>query len=248
MEADIARAADLLRASSAAVALTGAGISTESGIPDFRTPGGIWDRYDPREFTYQRFVASAETRKKIWAWGLELFPQLRDAEPNAGHRALAELEARGHLRCIVTQNIDELHQRAGSAQVIEIHGTALKVACLSCGDEMARDDLHARLTGGDLDPHCHCGGLIKSKTVSFGQAMPVEETMASFDQATSCDVMLAVGSSLVVYPAAELVPTAVEAGAALIVVNLEPTPFDDIANVVLRGKAGDVLPAIVNQL
>ncbi len=248
MEAQIAAAARLLRGASRAVAFTGAGISTESGIPDFRSPGGIWDKFDPNEFSYQRFLASAETRKKMWSWGLELYPALRDAQPNPGHLALAELEQRGRLGCVITQNIDELHQRAGSRKVIELHGNAMRVACLDCGEQCTREALHERLVAGDLDPHCECGGILKSNTVAFGQAMPEPETSDAYEQSGACDLMIAVGSSLVVYPAADMVPTAVNAGASLVLINLQPTPFDRIADVVIRAKAGEALPAIVAAL
>ncbi len=248
MEAEVAAAARLVREASRAVAFTGAGISTESGIPDFRSPGGLWDRFDPNEFSYQRFLASAETRKKMWSWGLELYPTLRDAQPNPGHRALAELEQRGRLRCVITQNIDELHQRAGSREVIELHGNAMRVACLTCGEDCAREALHERLVAGDLDPHCECGGILKSRAVAFGQAMPEPETSNAYAESGACDLMIAVGSSLVVYPAADMVPTAVNAGANLVLINLQPTPFDRIAEVVIRAKAGEALPAIVAAL
>jgi NAD-dependent deacetylase len=227
------------------VAFTGAGVSTESGVPDFRSPGGIWSRYDPEEFAFPRFVSSAESRRKYWRWGLELYPHLLAAQPNAGHLALAELERRGKLHCVVTQNIDDLHRRAGSSDVIELHGNAMTVGCLTCDRTFPRDEIHARLLSGDEDPRCACGGLLKPRTISFGQAMPETETRRAFAEARACDVMLVLGSSLVVYPAAELVPEAVEAGARVILVNLHPTPYDQIVSVVLRGKVGEVLPKLL---
>ncbi|RMH41251.1 MAG: NAD-dependent protein deacylase [Deltaproteobacteria bacterium] len=244
MDDAIDRAAALVRSARRAVAFTGAGISTESGIPDFRSPGGVWDRYDPEEFSFPRYVASADARKKMWRWGLELYPALVAAVPNAGHRALAELERVGRLRCVITQNIDELHQRAGSREVIELHGTAMRVGCLSCDREFERDAVHARIEAGDTDPHCDCGGILKPKTISFGQPMPQAEMARAYREASDCDLLLAVGSSLVVWPAADVVPTAVHHGAKLILINLEPTPFDALADVVVRGKAGAALAAI----
>lgn len=241
----ISKAASLLRDARRAVAFTGAGISTESGIPDFRSPGGTWSKYDPEEFSYQRFLTRAESRQKYWAFGLELWPQVRDAQPNDGHHALARLESSGRLRCVVTQNIDGLHQRAGSRDVIELHGTALRVGCLSCNADSPRDEIHRRLVAGETDPRCACGGLLKPRTISFGQPMPEKETRRAFDEARRCDVLLTVGSSLVVSPAADLVPTAKAAGAAVILVNLGPTPFDDLADVVIRGKAGESLAAVL---
>ncbi len=240
----IAAAAALLRAAKRAVAFTGAGISTESGIPDFRSPGGTWSKYDPEEFSYQRFLTRSESRRKYWAFGLELWPAIRDAAPNPGHHALAALEKAGRLRCVITQNIDGLHQRAGSRDVVELHGTTTRVGCLSCDLDLPRDEVHARLLAGDLDPRCACGGLLKPRTISFGQPMPEEETRRAFDEARRCDLLLTVGSSLVVFPAADLVPTAKAAGARVILVNLSETPFDHIADVVIRGKAGTSLAAI----
>jgi len=232
------------------VVLTGAGISTESGIPDFRSPGGLWSRYDPTEFTYQRFCAGAETRRRYWEMGAALYPVLKEAQPNRAHLALATLERRGGLRRIVTQNIDGLHQRAGSTpeRVIEIHGTALAVACLTCGDRQDRDPVQARFAAGDLDPHCGCGGLLKPATISFGQAMPERETQAAFADAAAADVFLVVGSSLVVFPAANLPEVARDHGATLVIVNREPTPYDDVADVVLHGEAGEILAAVTDTL
>ncbi len=243
--AAIARAAAILDAARRGLALTGAGISTESGIPDFRSPGGIWSRYDPEEFSYQNFIARAEARRKYWQWGLELYPALVAARPNPAHFALADLERRGRIQAVVTQNIDDLHRRAGSRDVIELHGTALRVGCLRCRAEWPREDIHARLLAGDLDPRCdRCGGILKPRTISFGEPMPAAETRRAFALAESCDVFLVVGSSLVVHPAASLVPAAAASGAHVIIVNRDPTPYDDLADEVLRGSAGAILPRI----
>ena len=242
----VARAAQCLATARELVVLTGAGISTESGIPDFRSPGGLWSRYDPRELTFPKFCASAETRRLYWEMGASLYPTLKAARPNRAHLALAALERRGGLRRIVTQNIDGLHQRAGSsaAKVIEIHGTALEVACLSCGARGDREPVQARFAAGDLDPHCDCGGLLKPATISFGQAMPERETAQAFADAAEADVFLVVGSSLVVYPAASLPGVAVERSIPLIIVNREETPYDADATCALHGSAGDTLAAI----
>jgi NAD-dependent deacetylase len=248
--ADLRAAAERIGAARRLVVLSGAGISTESGIPDFRSPGGIWSRYDPNEFTFQRFCGRAETRRRYWEMGASLYPLLRDAEPNAAHRALAALERRGGLRRIVTQNIDGLHQRAGTSaeKIIEIHGTALVVACLTCGGRRDRDQVQARFAAGDADPHCECGGLLKPATISFGQAMPERETAQAFADAAAADVFLVVGSSLVVFPAASLPGTALEHGADLVIVNREETPYDGNATVVLHGSAGALLGAIAREL
>ena len=228
--------------------LTGAGISTESGIPDFRSPGGIWSRYDPEEFTYQNFVRSRAHRELYWQMSLQIYPVLAAAQPNAAHHAVAELERQGRLRAVVTQNIDGLHQRAGSSPdcVIEIHGTALFVECLSCGDRTSREEIQARVAGGEKAPECHrCGGILKPATISFGQAMPERETALALEHAQSCDSFLVIGSSLVVFPAAHLPIRAVEAGAKLLIVNLEPTPCDDYAEIALHGKAGEIMSSLM---
>jgi NAD-dependent deacetylase len=207
----------------------------------------VWTRYDPEEFSYPRFVASARARAAYWRWSCEMYPTLRDARPNAAHLALAELERRARLRCVVTQNIDGLHQRAGSRDVIELHGNALTVSCLDCGKEWPRDEVqHWIQLGGVEEPRCDsCAGPLKPKTISFGQAMPEEATRRAFDEASGCDLLLVVGSSLVVYPAAGLVPVAKRAGAGLVLVNLAPTDFDRLADVAIPGRAGTVLPRIV---
>ncbi|MEB2283515.1 MAG: hypothetical protein B6D46_07075 [Polyangiaceae bacterium UTPRO1] len=246
----LARAAALVGGARRLVVLTGAGISTESGIPDFRSPGGIWTRYDPRQLTFDRFCASAETRRLYWEMGNDLFPALRDAHPNTGHRVLAALERRGGLLRIVTQNVDGLHQKAGSSPgvMIEIHGTALQVGCLACGARQDRGPVQARFAAGEQDPRCACGGLLKPATISFGQAMPERETAQAAADAAASDVFLVIGSSLEVYPAAGLPRVAVDNGAALVIVNREPTPYDADADLVLRGSAGETLGAIAAQL
>jgi len=246
---DIQRAAAMIGASRRLVALTGAGISTESGIPDFRSPTGVWSRYDPQEFSYPRLVASAEARRNYWRWGKEFYPQIRDAQPNGGHRALAELERRRKLRCVITQNVDGLHQRAGSADVIELHGNAMTVGCLGCAKEWPREEVHNWLLGGVDDPACDsCGGILKPKTVAFGQEMPEAETRRAFAEAAACDLLLAIGSSLAVFPAAAVVPAAKQAGARLILINLTRTDFDSLADVTIAGRAGELLPRIVAAL
>ncbi|MCC6764250.1 MAG: Sir2 family NAD-dependent protein deacetylase [Deltaproteobacteria bacterium] len=249
-EHDLDTAAKLIAGARRIVALTGAGISTESGIPDFRSPGGLWTRYDPTKLTFDKFRASAETRRLYWEMGNELFPVLRDAQPNAAHRALAALERRGGLLRIVTQNVDGLHQKAGSstAVVIEIHGTALEVGCLTCGARQPRGPVQARFAAGEYDLRCDCGGLLKPATISFGQAMPERETAQAFADADEADVFLVIGSSLEVYPAAGLPRTAVENGTSLVIVNREATPYDPYAHVLLHGSAGETLTAVARKI
>jgi NAD-dependent deacetylase len=228
--------------------LTGAGISTDSGIPDFRGPQGLWTTNPgaQRLFSLDRYVAERDVRVQAWrnrrdhaAW---------TARPNAGHRALVSLERGGTLRALVTQNIDGLHQRAGSdpAVVIEVHGTVWQAECLSCGVRQPMRAVLDRVDAGEEDPAClDCGGLLKSATISFGQALRADVWQAAVDAANGCDLFLAVGSSLQVHPAASLCDRATDAGARLVVVNAEPTPYDAAADAVVRGPISTVLPAIV---
>ena len=250
MTTPIERAAGWLQAARSTIALTGAGISTESGLPDFRSPTGIWSRYDPNEFSYQRFLSNPDSRRAYWRWGAEFYPLLREARPNPGHLALAELERRDQLQALVTQNIDGLHQRAGSREVIELHGNALTVACLECGKEWPRAEVHRWIVElGVDDPACDaCRGILKPKTISFGQAMPEAETKRAFQLAMECDLLFAIGTSLAVYPAAGLVPAAKEAGARVVIVNRGPTELDAFADLRLDGAAGEVLPQIVAEV
>lgn len=241
-------AARLLRAAQRVVVLTGAGISTESGIPDFRSPGGLWSRYDPSELTYDRFLRCEDTRRLYWDIATQSYPVMRDAEPNAAHRAVAAIERAGKLLLLVTQNVDGLHAKAGSSRerTIEIHGSALRATCLDCGAEHDREELHRRITGGEQVPTCDwCAGRVKPATVSFGQAMPERETAAAFAAAEDADLMIVIGSSLVVYPAAGIPEAAARAGVPLVIVNREPTPLDGAAAVVVHGAAGESMSRIV---
>lgn len=237
------RAAKLLAGAHQAVALTGAGISAESGIPTFRGAGGLWTQYDPIK------VASIDTfmedPKAYWSVARERGPAVLAAEPNPGHYALGGLEQSGHLAAVVTQNTDGLHQDAGSVRVIELHGSGRTVQCLDCGTTESRRDVQNRLEF-QMPPRCRvCGGtFLKPTVVFFGESMPPGAVADATQLAEEADVMLVVGSSLVVYPAAEIPLIAVRAGAPLIVVNAEPTPFDKWAAVVIHGKAGLVLPEI----
>lgn len=243
------RAGELLAAARAVVFLTGAGISTESGIPDFRSPGGVWSRHNPAKLTFDRFQASEETRRDYWRLAVESYPVLRDADPNPAHEAIVQVERAGRLACLVTQNIDGLHQKAGTsaALLIEIHGSALRAACILCRETVDREDLHQRLLAGEMDvPRCaSCGGPIKPMTISFGQAMPEPETSQAFAAARAADLFVVVGSSLQVHPAASLPTAAVAAGASLVIVNDERTPKDRHADALLRGPAGQLLPRML---
>jgi NAD-dependent deacetylase len=228
--------------------LTGAGISTDSGIPDYRGPNGVWTRNPEaqRMSTIQDYVADPEVRRRAWQ-SRKVHPAW-NAEPNDAHRALAELEKTGKLTALVTQNIDELHQRAGSSRekVIELHGTIWWAECLTCGVRSPMADELARVDDDEPDPSCSlCGGILKSATISFGQPLDPAVLRAAWGAARSCDLFLAMGTSLMVQPAAGLCEVAVEAGARFVIVNAEPTPYDDIADTVLREPIGEILPALV---
>lgn len=230
------------------VVMSGAGISTESGIPDFRGPNGLWTKNPTAErlSRLQEYVRDPEIRRR--SWQARLGHPAWQAEPNAAHRAVVALERDGRLLAIVTQNIDGLHQRAGSdaAMVIELHGTIFDTVCLSCGD---RRDMRAaldRVAGGEEDPPClDCGGILKSATISFGQSLDVDVLTRARDAASSCDLILVAGSSLTVQPAAGLVGVAARAGATVVVCNASETPYDGMAAAVLRDPLGEVLPALV---
>jgi len=251
MEDMIKRAAELLYNSRNVVAFTGAGVSTESGIPDFRSPGGIWEKYEP--VYYQDFLASEEARQKYWLRSKAIYPVIRDARPNPTHMALVELEKMGKLDCIVTQNIDRLHHKAGNSaeKIIEIHGTNAFAICLDCQRVYPRQEIQKRLEENDKieAPHCReCKGLLKDATISFGQPMPEKETAEANRRAQACDLMLTLGSSLVVYPAAYLPQYARQAGARLIIINMTATPLDHLADVVLHAKTGEALQRIVKEV
>jgi NAD-dependent deacetylase len=229
--------------------LTGAGISTDSGIPDFRGPQGVWTKNPGAEkmATLQHYLGDPEVRKQ--AWQNRLHSPAWTAQPNAGHLALVELERRGKLHALVTQNIDELHQIAGSdpAKVIEVHGTMRQVVCWSCGERAPMEKALDRVRAGEDDPACRtCGGILKSATISFGQNLNEHDLLRAEAAATTCDLFLAVGSSLGVYPAAGLVPLAKQSGARLVIVNAEPTPFDGLADAVFNAPISDVLPALLS--
>jgi NAD-dependent deacetylase len=228
------------------VGFTGAGISTESGIPDFRSPGGVWA--NNRIIEYQEFISSRAGRIEAWRQKVLAWPEMRDAQPNAGHYAFVELEKRGQLIAMITQNIDGLHQRAGHDpnNVIELHGTMTHAVCLSCGMQIPMDEAVARVEAGELAPECdHCGGYLKTATVSFGQSMPQREMQRAYDAAENCEVFIVAGSSLVVYPAASLPKLAKQNGAKLIIVNRTETPLDEYADLVVNEAIGKALPKLV---
>ena len=238
----------LLTAAPAVTVLTGAGISTDSGIPDYRGPQGVWTK-DPdaaKYVTLDTYLADPQLRRESWlrrrdhpAW---------DAEPNAAHAALVALEKRGQLEAIITQNIDGLHQKAGSdpAKVIEIHGTIFGVDCMTCRARTTMREALDRVAAGEPDPAClDCGGILKSATISFGQNLDSEVLHASVAAAQACDLLVTIGTSLTVHPAAGLVDVALRAGARVVICNAEPTPYDAVAHAVVRDPIGEVLPSVV---
>jgi NAD-dependent deacetylase len=237
----------LLKESKQATAFTGAGISTESGISDFRSPGGVWDRY--RIVTFQEFLSSHEARVEYWKMKKELFYEMKDANPNKAHTAIAKLERMGKLICLITQNIDGLHQDAGSSNVIELHGTNRKAICVKCGKLWPIEEIQTILETGNLDPRCDiCNGFIKPATISFGQSMPEKEMLKAYECASRCDLLLMIGSSLQVEPAASIPREAHRAGAKLIFINHTETPYDFLATVIFRENAGQVLEEMVEGL
>lgn len=247
METDLRSLADAIREAAAVTVLTGAGMSTESGIPDFRGPNGLWTKNPEAEklSTLQHYMGDREVR--VQAWQARLAHPAWSAEPNPAHQALAELERSGRIHALITQNIDGLHQRAGSdpTRVIEIHGTIHEVTCMSCDDRAPMERALARVRAGEEDPSCKsCGGILKSATISFGQNLVEDDLLRAQRAAEECDLFMAVGTSLAVYPVAYLPRRAVDTGARLAILNAEPTPFDHLAEWVVRDRLGAVLPAL----
>ncbi len=233
------------------VALTGAGISTESGIPDFRGPKGVWTLNPGAERTanLQYYMSDPSVRRTAWKRRLESSFDAR--QPNAGHRALVWIEKRGKLHTLITQNIDRLHHKAGSApeKIVELHGNALEVVCMSCDERAPMERALARVRAGEEDPPCRsCGGILKSATISFGQSLVEADLRRAERAALACDLLLAVGSTLAVYPAAGVVPVAKSAGARVVILNGEPTEMDGLADAVVRGQIGEVLPLLVGEI
>ena len=244
---EIERARQMVQRAQRIVVFTGAGISTDSGIPDFRGPNGVWTKNPAAEkaSTLQHYLADPELRKL--AWQNRLHSPAWTAQPNAAHLAIVELERRGQLDAVVTQNIDELHQRAGSdpAKVIEVHGTMHWSRCWKCGDRRPMLDVLERVRGGELDPPCElCGGVLKSDTISFGQALVPEVIDAALAAADRCDLLVAAGSTLSVFPAANVVPRAKAAGAGIVIANGGPTKMDRFADVMVLGDLSSTLPAL----
>jgi len=249
-DALIEQVASLILESDKTIIFSGAGISTESGIPDFRSPGGIWEKFDPEDFTYQKFVADTRIRKKQWqllvTGGLTSY-----AEPNPAHYAAGELHKMGKLDCVITQNVDNLHQRGGvpAEKIFELHGNMQWVVCLNCGQRYPIEQIKPRIDEGEEDPDCStCRGVLKPDVVLFGESLPKDVFNQAVLHAGNCDLLIVVGSSLVVYPAALIPEHAVKAGAKLAIINLSPTPMDSQADVVIREKAGETMSEVIQKV
>ncbi|MCX8021367.1 MAG: Sir2 family NAD-dependent protein deacetylase [Syntrophorhabdaceae bacterium] len=251
MEDKIETVARWIRDAKRVVVFVGAGLSTESGIPDFRSPGGVWDKYDPEDFYFQNFITKESSREKYWQMATEMYDSMKEAKPNKGHLAIAELERIGKLDCLITQNIDGLHFKAGNSpeKVLELHGTAMYVTCLSCHKRYERDPVQERIKSGERAPRCDvCGGLLKPATISFGQSMPEWETAEAYRRSEACDLFIVIGSSLVVHPAAYMPVLAKRSGAKLVIINRDETSCDYMADIILNGSAGFIISSIVERL
>lgn len=230
------------------IVFTGAGISTESGISDFRSQGGIWDRFKP--VMYDDFMSSRKARIEYWRQKSELYPELIEARPNAAHRSVYELYHMGLLQAVITQNIDGLHQESGIPDdyIIELHGNNRRVRCTHCGQISPLKAAHDRIAAGDPAPECECGGYLKPDTISFGQAMPVRKVETATRLSTECDVFIVIGSTLLVQPAALMPVYAKQNGAYLVIINLSVTPCNKICDVLITEKAGSAMSQILEQV
>ncbi|MDZ4184239.1 MAG: NAD-dependent deacylase [Desulfuromonadales bacterium] len=246
----ITKVAQMVTRAKKLAVFTGAGVSTESGIPDFRSAGGIWSRFDPDDFTIQRFLTSPQSRRKQWELllGDGFFG---DCRPNPAHEAIAELERMNRLSCVITQNIDGLHQKAGNSpgKVFELHGNMKSLRCLTCQVVYPLDLVRPRYSAGGEPPACEkCGGILKPEVIFFGEALPERILEGAIQHARSCDLFLVIGSSLVVYPAAYLPLYAKESGACLVIINRDDTPYDHLADLVINGGAGEVMSGIIGEV
>jgi len=246
----VKRLADFILQSKKTVVFTGAGVSTESGIPDFRSPGGIWSRFDPDDFTIDKFLYSPETRDRQWRF-LVKSGLFKEVEPNDAHKTIAWLEKIGKLACVITQNIDNLHQRAGNdpSRVYELHGNMSYMSCLSCGKRYSLEEIVDKFADSPHAPVCeNCRGILKSEVVYFGEALPHRTLVEASHHAATCDLFIVIGSSLVVYPAAFLPSYAKDAGAKLVIINMSDTPFDSEADLLIRTPAGQAMRALKEEL
>ncbi len=250
MEKKTDQVAGMIAKAGKVVVFTGAGISTESGIPDFRGPGGLWTKYDPDDFTIDKFLGDHATRKKMWE-RLREGGFMDDAQPNAAHYAIVELEKMGKLSALVTQNVDNLHQRAGSNPdlIRELHGNMQRLICLNCGRRYPISLLKERYADSENAPACdHCRGILKPDVIFFGEALPQQTLLQALREAGECDLMLVIGSTLVVYPAAYVPVQAKQAGADLVIINKGATEQDHIADVRIDAPAGETMTKILERL
>ncbi|HEY92975.1 MAG TPA: NAD-dependent protein deacylase [Dehalococcoidia bacterium] len=246
----IDRVADLIINATRMVVFTGAGVSTESGIPDFRSPGGIWDRFDPDDFTYHKFVNDPETRRKQWQM-LQEGALTTKAEPNPAHYAIAELNRLGKLDCVITQNVDSLHHKAGipDDKIFELHGNMQWAVCLSCGRRYPFQQIEARLKEGEEIPDCEaCRGILKPAAVLFGEPLPAKVLKEATERSYYSDLFIVIGSTLVIYPAAYMPIYATSSGAKLVIINLSSTPMDQEATVLIRAKAGETMSRVIKRV
>jgi len=244
------RVADLIINAQRVVVFTGAGISTESGIPDFRSPGGIWERFDPDDFIYQKFVSDLGARRKQWQM-LREGGLATEAKPNPAHYAIAELDRLGKLDCVITQNVDNLHQKAGvpADRVFELHGNMQWAVCLSCGRRYPFEQVRLRLDKGEETPDCEaCHGILKPSVVLFGESLPEKVLKEATFRSYNCDLVMVIGSTLIVYPAAYMPVYAVDSGAKLVIINLSPTPMDKQATVLIRARAGEAMSRVLHRV
>ena len=248
MQEKIAQIAAKIKEGGNNVIFTGAGISTESGIPDYRSQGGIWDKYRPVYF--DEFMSSQASRTEYWQRWVELYQGIAGAKPNSAHLALAKLHEIGLLRAVVTQNVDGLHQESGlpDEKIVELHGNTCRIRCMSCRQIIAIENVQERLKAGDPAPECDCGGYLKPDTISFGQSMPVAEVEKAAALSRESDFFMVVGSTLLVQPASHMPIFAKDNGAFLSIVNLSETPCDEMCDVLIREKAGIVLKEIVEEV
>ncbi len=248
LEDSIEELANLIVESQRIVVFTGAGISTESGIPDFRGPDGLWTKVDPSDFTYQKFVGDRETRKRIWRMHESMGFRFDDVDPNRAHHAIAELEKLGKLDCVITQNVDGLHQKAGNSEdkVLQLHGNMQWVKCIGCGARHRFEEIRKWLDDGVEVPECvQCGGILKPDAVFFGEAMPVWETTEAQKRSVACDLCIVIGSTLAVYPAGLMPEYALRSGAKLVIINEGETELDHAAHVRVEARAGEVMSLVV---
>lgn len=239
--------AEMVAASKKCILFSGAGMSTESGIQDFRSPGGLWEQWNPDELTFDKFISSRSSREHYWGFSRAIWPTMANAKPNIGHFAVTDLYRMGKLDSVITQNVDGLHQAAGmpDEKVIELHGTLKYVSCLHCGKRFPREEIETLMDAtGEKAPECDCGGLLKQATISFGQPLPEDAIAEAQQKSSTCDTFIVAGSSLVVYPAAQMPVAAKRNGSKLIIITLSDTPHDHYADVIIHDKTGPTLSKI----